>query len=89
VLRLTRFFSFSLSFSLLHAIGEAEWGAYAFSSTLLLNINQQAPAGSTVGFSLGCNFTDCPEVAMADAYNLVSIPLSLSVRVCRVSCVCF
>ncbi|ELR16397.1 glycosyl hydrolase domain containing protein [Acanthamoeba castellanii str. Neff] len=49
---------------------EAEWGAYAFSSTLLLNINQQAPAGSTVGFSLGCNFTDCPEVAMADAYNL-------------------
>lgn len=49
---------------------EAEWGAYAFSSTLLLNINQQAPTGSTVGFSLGCNFTACPDVAMADAYNL-------------------
>lgn len=81
---LTRFLF--LFFSFAHATGEAEWGAYAFSSTLLLNINQQAPTGSTVGFSLGCNFTACPDVAMADAYNLVSIPFSPRVRTC---CVCF
>lgn len=39
----------------------------------IFTLSQLVPSGTTVGYSLGCNFTACTATAMADAYTLVCL----------------